>query len=226
MEQGAFTVSLSAEDTLLHFFDSSIKLDDNWPDGQAQAFLLLLAKISFDELLSITDCIIRPRPLDTERIPQFADTKQIDRVVQILIGCGEPTLNYKDLGYYLLRSEHNDGAFAKYGENHGKGASLLGLANNTPGEFACSTLTQAYANISDAELRKQLRLRLYLRIPLLQELLYCAKNDRFNGYDAMRMFSRSTMIRRAQSPKKLFKELHATGNEMLQQRIDRIFWQE
>ena len=105
MKQGAFTVSLSAEDTLLHFFDSSIRMDDYWPDGQAQAFLMLLARTSFDELLSITDCIIRPCPLDTERIPQFADTKQIDQVVYTLIGCGEATLNYKDLGYYLLRCE-------------------------------------------------------------------------------------------------------------------------
>lgn len=226
MKHDQFVVSLSAEDTLLHFYDSSICLNDSWPEAQAEAFLQLLADASFDELLDITDRIVRPCPLDTERIPQFADTSQIDQVVHTLIGCGETSLSYRDLGYYLLRSEHHDGAYAKYGENHGKGASVMGLACNNPGEFSCSALTQAYEDLADASLRKQLRLRLYLRIPLLQELLYRAKDEKFNGYDLMRMFSRSTMIRRGQSPRKLFKELHATGHAGLQLRIARIYWQE
>lgn len=226
MQDSSFVVRLSAEDTLLHFFDGSLLLNGTWPDGQAESFLQMVLETPYEDLLKIIDQLEHTTPLDTEHIPQFADTVQIDSTVQILVGCCESHLHYADLGYYLLREERNHSAYAKYGENHGKGASLLGLACNVPGEFACSVLTQAYTNIADAEIRRQLRCKLYLRIPLLQDLLYRAKTEEYNGYDSMRMLMLSTMRRRGQSPRKLFKELYATGNIELQKRIDRIFWQE
>ena len=226
MSNDFFTVAIAAEQALQLFYDCKINLCATWPQGQALRFLHEILETPYSELLRIIDHRDYSEPLETEYIPQFADVSEIDNVVQILATCGEESLSYPDLGYYLIRSERKHSAYAKYGENYGKGTALLGLACYDPGTIRCSVLSDAYMSITDEKIRAALRCKLFLRIPLIQELLYRAKETQYNGYDSMRMFSLTTMRRRGQSPRKLFSELQKCGDQHINQRIQNIFWEE
>lgn len=221
-----YTVPLEAELLLKLFFENKVNLCVEWPENQAKNFLDMVMATPYHDILDFIDHSYNAQPLETEYIPQFANTTEIDDVVQILTTCGEDTLSYPDLGYYLIRSERKRSAYAKYGENYGKGAALLGLACYDPGTIRRSVLSEAYLSEYDAQQRTELRCKLYLRIPLIQELLCRAKTEKYNGYDSMRMFSATTMRRRGQSPRKLFGELVQYGDESVQKRIENIYWEE
>lgn len=214
------------EETLFRmFFNNRLCLQPCWPEGQANDFLWMIYAKTFDDLLAMTDSFDYSVPLDSNYVPQFADMKAVDNAVDIIGSSGETVLTYRELGYYLIREDRKNGAYRKYGENHGKGASLLGLALFNPGEFRRSCLTQAYNQLPTSEVRSEIRKRIYLRIPFVQYTLFRAKNDRYNAYDSIRMFTVGTMERRGQSPRKILEDLHDCGNAELNRRINNIYWQ-
>lgn len=224
MSSQDYHIKVDQSNAIELFFSNKIILNDSWPDTQAQDFLNLIKKLSYEDILRITDSFDYSQPLDSNFVPQFADMEAVDNATLAIGNSGKPVLNYEELGYFLIRENRKIGAYRKYGENHGKGASLLGLALYQPGKFSKSCLTDAFNHLQSNDEKSAIRTRLFLRIPFIQKALYCAKNERFNAYDLIRMFTIETMERRGQSPRKIFKELQKCNCLELNRRINNIYW--
>ena len=209
------------------FFLNKIDLSLQWPKGQAERFLDMLLRISASDILSTIDSSDHNNSLMTEEMPQFAESPDvINSAVTTVCNCGKESVSYEDLGYYLIREDRKPLAYRKYGENYGKGASYLGLLCNKPGSFSKSALSNAYIEYLTTEQKRDLQTKLLLRIPLIQELLWRARESKYNGYDSMRVFSKSTMIRRGQCPRWMLPALRKLKCVELDKRINNVFWQE
>lgn len=198
-----------------------------WPKGQAERFFDILLSTPILDILSTIDYATHTESLMTEEMPQFAEAPDVlYSAVATVCNCGKEAVSYEDLGYYLIREDRKPLAYRKYGENYGKGASYLGLLCYKPGRFYKSALSNAYIDFLTTEQRKKLQTILLLRIPLIQELLWKARESKYNGYDSMRMFSKSTMLRRGQCPRWMMTALHRLKDAELDKRINNVFWQE
>ena len=218
---------VSSKTAIELFFLNKIDLSLPWSKEQSERFLDILISISVPSVLSIIDSSDHELPLLTETIPQFAEAPDvIDNAVSTVCNCGKEMVSYEDLGYYLIREDRKPLAYRKYGENYGKGAAYLGLLCNSPGSFTKSALSSAYIEYLSPDQRSVLQTILLMRIPLIQELLWKAKKTKYNGYDSMRIFSKTTMIRRGQCPRWMLPALLKLKCEELDHRISNIFWQE
>lgn len=206
------------------FFGNQISLEES-AICETDGILERIAVIDIDFLILLIDRINHNETISTEFVPQFSDKEAIDRVVSIFVESGEKAITYRDLGYYLKRDNNMlPAAKAKYGENHGKGAALLGLAVYEPGIVSPSVFTQQYYEIPSIIDRMKLQNILMMRIPLIQNLLFNSKNSVYNGYDSMKIFKKSTMIRRGQSARMILHELESLNNDILSRRVHNIFW--
>ena len=227
MNNDGFWLCVPSKTAVELFFQKKIDLSVQWPKGQAEHFLDMLLCTSVADILSTIDFCDHNKSLLTEEIPQFAEAPDvICSAVTTVCNCGKESVSYEDLGYYLIREERKTLAYRKYGENYGKGASYLGLLCNKPGSFTKSALSNAFIEHLTTEQKKDLQTILLLRIPLIQELLWRARESKYNGYDSMRMFNKSTMIRRGQCPRWMLPALHKLKYAELDKRINNVFWQE
>ena len=227
MTNDGFWLYVSPETAVEMFFLNKLDLSMPWQNNQPERFLDLLTAFNISEILSIIDSADHTALLASEEIPQFAEAPNvIDSVVSTICNCGKDSVGYEDLGYYLIREDRKTLTYRKYGENYGKGATYLGLLCKSPGSFKESALSRAYIEHVPSDQRQAFQTKMLLRIPLIQELLWRAKDAKYNGYDSMRMFSMSTMIRRGQCPRWMLPALRRLKCKELDRRIDNIFWQE
>ncbi len=171
MSPAKYSICVNSEVAVYLFMEDKLSLEPEWPNGQAERFLKMIHDMSYDKLLDIIDSFDYSLPLDSNLVPQFADADAVDNAVHILNSIDEYSLDYKSLGYYLIREERKEEAYRKYGENHGKGAALLGLINYERGAFHKSCLTSAY-DIMEPSSKEEVRNRLYLRIPFIRMTLH------------------------------------------------------
>ena len=227
MTDHAFRKDSTLEMDTVHFFRNKLNLSVPLGNEQAAHFLDMLLTCEIPLILSIIDSSDHTIRLLTEEIPQFAEAPRvIDNAISTVCFCGKDYVGYEDLGYYLIRENRNTLAYRKYGENYGKGAVLLGLLCNRPGAFYASALSRIYLEHLSVEQRDYLKIKLLLRIPLIQELLWKAKESEYNGYDSMRMFSKSTMIRRGQCPRWMLPALYRLKDKELDRRVNNLYWKE
>ena len=74
--------------------------------------------------------------------------------------------------------------------------------------------------------KKELLKRLLFRIPIVQIILKNSQDAPFNGYEPLKQVQSSTMHRRGQCLRKIFKTLSAYSNSNLKMRINNIIWKE
>ena len=195
-----------------------------WSLTQASKIIEAIQSISINELLALVDSTDEDRYIDPANVPQFGSIDALIRVPELVLYSGK--LNYQQLGF-ALKKDLDASLYAniKFGENHGKGAALLGLVDCISGSFVPSSLSTSFLEINDYGQKINLVIKLYFRVPLVQVLLKLAKNDLINGYDYMMELQESTRKRRGQCIRAIMRSFTTLNNDELTRRINNINWQ-
>lgn len=203
----------------------SLTNENNWSVLQAETVFNTLLSMKISEILSIVDSA-KPDYLNTAMIPQFGSIENLIRVPFILASTGCSQLNYAELGLRLKNDINaNLTANIKFGENHGKGAALLGLINCEGRRFLQSSLSLGFCQIGERTVQREVVLRLFFRIPLVQAILSAAKKGTINGYELMSELTQSTKKRRGQCLRAIFSDLNSIADAELSKRIQNITWE-
>jgi hypothetical protein len=159
-------------------------------------------------------------------ISQFSSFDEVDNVINILADSRLEKLDWKTIGYFLGGKWKNDIAKQKYGENHYKLSMQLGLASAT-NNYKISVLGEAYRRLPDDRSKKELKSKLILRVPIIQEALVRARTETINLTKEMSAYlSMSTVKRRRSNIRKLLKLLTDLNSSELNTRIGCIHWGE
>jgi len=203
-----------------------IDLLEKWNTIAAQDVLLAISKLSVTDILGIVDSNLYGNVADPKSIPQFGKLETIPKVPSIFLDQGLLCIDYPQLGFYLKRDVNATlVANTKFGENHGKVATMLGLIGCVKKRFVLSSLTEAFY-IADDELKNQVLNRLWFRIPIVQILLKMAKDNIVNGYIPMQQLKESTMHRRGRSVQSILNYLKTYNDNNLTKRIENVIWKD
>ena len=203
-----------------------IDVEGAWDPNAASKVIDALLVLSIDDILKIIDCHQYGEIADIKKIPQFGKIETVLHVPSYFVDNGNCCADYPQLGFYLKPDVTATlAANTKFGENHGKAASLLGIANCVHKRIIPSTLTYAFVNL-DHDRKEEVVKRLLFRIPVVQIILFSAKTGKVNGYDPMSQLMESTKRRRSQCLRAIFKILREYNNADLVARIDNVVWED
>lgn len=204
---------------------NEITLSDSWTEEQSRSVIQAIALLSIEEIINTIDTAETP-VFSTDNIPQFGSVVSLARVPQYVLQEGVSGLNYAQLGFRLKNDVYaRMDANIKYGENHGKGAALLGLICLCKKRFYPSVLTTGFCRLDDDKIRNDVIIRLFFRIPIVQTILKEAKTHRINGYCFMKGMKMTTQKRRGQCLRAIFREFGSLDNPVLSERICNVFWE-
>lgn len=199
-----------------------LDLTKEWGIDKSEKVLYAFRNLDMREVLGLIDSTPE-RTIEADFIPQFGSKESLMKVPMLVLNSGR--LNYGQLGFALKQDlDSSITANIKFGENHGKGASLLGLVNCSKGTFTPSSLTNGFVLINDYSVKEEIVIKLFLRIPIIQELLKKAKDETINGFSEMEVLTLSTKKRRGQCIRAIIKDLYSLGDIHLNKRLDNIFW--
>jgi len=185
-----------------------------------------LLNLSIEECLSIIDQHPYGNVADAKSIPQFGKIETLRHVPHYFIEKGQTCVDYPQLGFYLKPDIHASlSANTKFGENHGKTVSLLGLAQCVNKRICPSALTNAFCSYSP-EMQINIITKLFFRIPIVQILLSSSFASRTNGYLPMQTLMKSTQQRRSQCLRAILKTMSSYNNGKLTRRINNIVWED
>ena len=217
--------TISSDTAAKLVLSNEIDLSDTWTYDQSKEVLNSLLLFDIAEILDIIewqDVSI----IGSSEVPQFGSAEALAKVPQVLSSTGIQSLSYAQLGYYLKQDVNAKlEANIKFGENHGKGAALLGIAQCINGKISCSSLSAGFCKLHDAQIQNDVIMRLYFRIPIIQLILQNAKTSKYNGYEPIRFFTEITMKRRGQCLRRIFKHLSEIDNAELNRRLNNIYWE-
>ena len=183
-----------------------------------------IARLSVEECLDIVDMNRYGEVAEVKNVPQFGKMENVIRVPSYFSDTGSGSADFPQMGFYLKQDIGSSlGANTKFGENHGKAAVLLGIADCINGKLVPSAFTHAFC---DCEAQKQQRIIsvLLFRIPIVQIILKNASAGVYQSKIAMSLLSASTQKRRGFSLRVIFSRLESLGNEELNRRINNVIW--
>lgn len=134
---------------------------------------------------------------------QFSNFQDATFNVCLLLKNAEnPGLKHLEIGKLLLNDGkvRNDGAYVKYGENHAKTATSIGLLYELCSTYFLSCIGMIYPDL-DFNLSEKLLTRLIIRNRLISRILKASKNGDLNMRQFLYMISDSTFIRRSSNIK-------------------------
>lgn len=208
-------------------YKSSICIEKQ-PYEIAEWFAQLLMKYNpykIIELISKSDDrdIVVP-----SNIPQFSNLHDATHeVIRILVESGLEGISYDEMGGYLNPRAKNLSVIAKrkYGENHSKMATFFDLAViNFPQNKAVimpSLLGKVYYHLSENQ-KNDIIIKLILRIPIIQEILIKAINEKVVVTDFLYQLSPQTRKRRQPNVIKLLKIVKNSGNSEIYKLFENI----
>lgn len=203
-----------------------IDLSSSWAASTSEIVLTQLLKLQISEILSIVDNQEHEESADIKDIPQFGSIEMLIRVPYYFIQTGQSVVDYPQLGFFLKNDiDASLEANTKFGENHGKGAAILGLVNCKGTRFVPSSVTNSFCTRTEAQQAEIIK-RLCFRIPIVQLIISNAKSGMVNGYYPMREYSESTRHRRGQCLRAIFKAMREYNNDELNYRLDNIIWED
>lgn len=127
-------------------------------------------------------------------IPQFSNVNLINDVLRFCVGA--PKISFELVGYFLNKNS-TVVAQKKYGENHYKLASLIGLVKPPP-IYGITFLGKHYFKLIDKD-QRIIRSRLFLLVPIVQTVLVDAKYNEVVVYDKLCEYLSSTTADRRKS---------------------------
>ena len=166
----------------------------------------------------------RIRPVVTDEIPQFSEEKDVYKVLRVLIDSRLENLTYEQIGAYLCPVNAKYEARRKYGENHYKFASQLGLTKrNRP--LDTTEIGVAYYLLENDEKRQALMNRLVFSIPFVQHAIIKAKAGHFYMPEYLaEFFAPSTVLRRRSNMHKIMTWAYDITTGEYKQFFDNIAW--
>lgn len=183
-----------------------------------------LLEMSIQEILQIVDCNSYGEIAEIKYIPQFGKIDTVIAVPSYFVNKGLSSTDYAQLGFYLKNDVQSSlVANVKFGENHGKAAAILGLAKCENKRIFTSSISAEFC-LLDNEKKQEIAKRLLFRVPIVQIILRSAQNNTVNGYAPMEQMKNSTMCRRGQCLRGIFKWMRTYNNEKLNSRINNIYW--
>ncbi len=222
--KGSITVKTTPKGAARLLLLNDVCLTEAWTFDQASAILDALQQLKISEILCLIDGTPADRYIGSADIPQFGSIEALIQVPELVYHSGQ--LNYPQLGFALKKDMNAKlEANIKFGENHGKGATLLGLTDCVDGKFVSSALTNVFVNSFDYQSKQRIVEKLCFRIPLIQLLLRKAKDEVLNGYSFMGSLSVSTKKRRSQCIRRIFRSFSAYDDEQLTSRLHNIKWE-
>ncbi|MBR5296639.1 MAG: hypothetical protein IKU29_02070 [Parabacteroides sp.] len=116
-----------------------------------------------------------------------------------------PGMNHLEVGKMLLNDgkERNEGAYLKYGENHAKTGTAIGLLYELCRTYFLSCIGMVYPQIPE-EQRNRLLTRLILRSPFVSRVIKATQNGNVQMRQFLYMLSYSTYVRRRSNIKAVF----------------------
>lgn len=183
-----------------------------------------LLSMNPEDILHVIDCNKLSNIANVKYIPQFGKLETLRKVPYYFFDTGNVCADYSQLGFYLKHDLSSSlGANVKFGENHGKGASLLGIVNCVETKIVPSILTDSFCQLSLEEQEKILIVLLF-RVPIIQILLQNAKNRSISVYEPLILLSESTQRRRAQCIKAILKIIRTLNSKEINERLDNIIF--
>ena len=226
MSKHNIRVELTPKTTAELIIRSEIDLFDGWGQGQARQVLDEILNLPIDTLLSIVDGVFTSVPIGTDNIPQFGKIENVVRVPQIMLEEKALQVDFVELGFLMKKDPTATMASnQKFGENHGKVASQIGIITCVGTRFVPSVISDSFVNNYDEEQKMDIATKLFIRVPIIRALLRDAKDRQLNGYDYMNLLERSTKERRGSSIRTILKSLKRFGNDELDRRIDSVTWE-
>lgn len=187
----------------------------------------LLLGTSSDEIFAlIKNNCDRLIPVSAANIPQFSNADDLPRVIEIVRNASA-LHSFVDIGHFLISVDAKDAAKRKYGENHYKLATQLGLTESHNKHFALTQLGEIYYSEKDPETRLLIAKKLALRIPIIQKALMEAE---FGGCDLnllmQNYLSKSTALRRRSNVTKMLSWVSDISSTQLMHLINRVIWKD
>ena len=153
----------------------------------------VLKRVSIEDIINIIETnrekIAKITPAN---IPQFSSIDSINDVLDYVNSSNEVT--YELIGYYINK-DAKKGAQTKYGENHYKTASSIGLTTSEK-PFENTALGKKYMTMQTEE-KIALRNKLFLLVPIVQQILIDARYRVVQPMNILNLYlSASTSLRR------------------------------
>lgn len=154
--------------------------------------------------------------ITSNTIPQFSQFhKAVYDTPRCIICSGNSSIDYTQLGKYLLDRGKNDAAYKKYGENHSKFAQLIGFTYidcNRPRKIHITHLGKEFYNLEPEEQNKLVIYQLF-RLDIVKGIAAKVLDDpSLTLEDYLKQYlSNSTVGRRISSIKQIFKYMQDNG---------------
>ncbi len=153
--------------------------DDSLIEQEPKAALLMevLKKYTCRDILKIIEDGFVPAEIDKKDISQFSDFKDAYFTVPFLLqNCGLTDVDYSKMGYMLREEKRNEVADKKYGENHIKTASQLGLCRFKKCRANANAFGKLFVKISESD-RKNILPKICLYVPYIQNYFMAGATD-------------------------------------------------
>lgn len=179
-----------------------------FPTEEVLKYVDDVCKIPIEKIL---EYIIQMDNVDITSKDVFQFSKFEDATINVCIkmqNLDNPGMNHLEVGKLLLNDmkERKDGAYVKYGENHAKTGTSLGLLQELCRTYFLSCIGVIYTQLSD-EQRECLLIRLILRNSFFSEVIRQMQDGRVSMRHFLHMLSNSTYIRRRSNIKKIIQIL-------------------
>lgn len=214
--------SLNVPNELLKdFYNNSLCLnaseylpEDNYYE-LLMGLLNCIVEIPCNKILSILKENFKPALITKANIPQFSSFEDCyTGVSRGILESGLEWVDFNKVGYLLRVAPRKEGADKKYGENHSKIASMLGLVIIERGKgVGLTDFGRYHLSLNDIQ-RKNLMGKLSLRIPLIMNY-FCQNEDESVVTDCRSLLSESTYKRRLSNIRKLIGIVRNQLNEEL-----------
>lgn len=186
--------------------DQIIKLDAN----NSKMYIKEILKANKNEWLSFAKGIANSVVITQQNIPQFSNMNDATaNVVSVILRNGNDGFSFQRIGKYLLPKGKKTGAYTKYGENHSKFASLLGLTliheDNKTKRVYVTEFGKAFNSITDNE-KKDVVSKLLLLIPYINKIIFLNEEIDIKE-DLKKYLSSSTAVRRGSNINTIIKYL-------------------
>lgn len=133
--------------------------------------------------------------IDKSDIPQYSSLEDcVYQVPEIVQDCGIENISYTQMGFMLRVKPRKDGADSKYGENHAKTASQMGLCAVEKCSISSSYLGISYNKRTRTE-QENLVPKLVLFIPLICNL-FASNASYIDVNESLSILKESTQKRR------------------------------
>ena len=177
---------------------------------EAKNYVVALLNLPLEAYIKYIQKNLEKRSISSKEVCQFSNFE--DATIGICSkfkSIDNPGLKFLDIGRLLLNDdkERKDSAYIKYGENHAKTATSLGLAFEFYNTYYLSCLGEIYIDLEETD-REHLLNRLILRSNLISRMIQASQNGKINMREFLYMLSDNTYLRRKSNIKKMVDYLY------------------